>query len=178
MMKKLGESLTGLFQGKGKKWLIWLGVAGIALLGLSEWLPSARRQPETASAAAVTPGQIEQALEQRLTALLEQVEGVGTCRVMVTLESDVQAVYAADSSTSAATAADGAASQAATETFLTVQTDTGPVGLRLTEIQPTVRGVAVACDGGDDPAVREQVAGLVTTALHLSSRRVYVVKQK
>ena len=83
-------------------------------------------------------------------------------------EAFAQAVYAANTVTSADTA---------TENYLTVDTETGPVGLLLTRIQPTVKGVAVVCDGGDDPTVCARVTQVVATAFHISDRRVCVVKQ-
>ena len=153
--------------------LLVLGLAGILLIALSEWLPSRRTTEESASVT-LTEAQVEQALERRITALLRAVEGVGFCRVMVTLESGTRMVYAADAVSS--TGADGAASLS--ESYLTVDTDAGPVGLLLTRIQPTVKGVAVVCDGGDSDAVRQRVIQVVSTAFHISERRVCVVKQE
>ena len=122
----------------------------------------------------LTETQVEQALEKRIAALLREVEGVGSCRVMVTLESGTRTVYAADATSSVG--ADGAT--AYSESYLTVDTDAGPVGLLLTRIQPTVKGVAVVCDGGGDATVQQRVMQVVTTAFHISERRVCVVKQE
>lgn len=159
------------------KWmrlLIWLGLVGILLIAVSEWMPSRRQEAEEDTSAALTATQVEQALEQRITTLLRQVEGVGSCRVMVTLESDVQTVYATD--TVSAVGADESTSYS--EHYLTVDTDEGPVGLLLTHLQPTVKGVAVVCNGGDDPVVQQRVIQVVSTAFHISERRVCVVKQE
>lgn len=174
-MERDGISKLWKRWGKDKllRLLLWVGLAGMALIALSEFLPS-RDKAQSNVSVTLTASQVEQALEQRVTALLRQVEGVGSCRVMVTLESDAQAVYAADTVSSAQT--DGAT--AFSESYLTVDTDTGPVGLLLTRIQPTVKGVAVVCDGGDSDAVRQQVIQVVSTAFHISERRVCVVKQK
>ena len=154
--------------------LIWVGLVGMVLIAVSEWIPSRKDNAEESSSATLTATQVEQALEKRITALLREVEGVGTCRVMVMLESDTQTVYAADTVT--ATGADGSSSYS--EHYLTVDTDDGPVGLLLTHLQPTVKGVAVVCDGGGDPAVQERVIRVVSTAFHISERRVCVVKQE
>lgn len=152
--------------------LVVLGVAGMVLIALSEWLP--RRSADTAPAAVtVTATQVEQALEQRISDLLSSVEGVGRCRVMVTLESGEQAVYAADTTRSA-----GDGGESASESYLTVDTDSGPVGLLITRVQPTVRGVVVVCAGAGDPAVCQRVQSVITTAFHISERRVCVVQQK
>ena len=161
-----------LHKDKTVRILLWLGVAGILLIGVSEVLPAREESPQTA--VTLTANQVEQALEQRITALLRQVEGVGGCRVMVTLESDTQAVYAAD--TVSATGADGSVSLS--EQYLTVDTANGPVGLLLTRIQPTVKGVAVVCDGGGNVAVQQRVIQVVSTAFHISERRVCVVQSE
>lgn len=150
--------------------LLWVGLAGILLIGISEWMP--RGEASDAAPIALSEGQVEQALEQRITALLREVEGVGACRVMVTLESDAQTVYAAD--TASTESADGGVSFS--EHYLTVDTADGPVGLLLTRIQPTVKGVAVVCDGGASAAVQQRVVQVVSTAFHISERRVCVVK--
>lgn len=113
-------------------------------------------------------------METRISALLRQVEGVGACRVMVTLESDVQTVYATD--TVSSVGVDGSSSLS--ENYLTVDTEAGPVGLLLTHLQPTVKGVAVVCDGGDSAVTRQRVIEVVSTAFHISERRVCVVKQE
>ena len=155
------------------RYLLWIGLAGIFLIALSEIFPREKGK-DTADSVTVSGDQVEAALEQRITALLRQVEGVGSCRVMVTLESGSRAVYAAD--TVSATGADGSVSLS--ESYLKVETDTGPVGLLLTHVQPTVKGVAVVCDGGGNAAVQQRVIQVVSTAFHISERRVCVVKQE
>ena len=151
------------------RWLFWVGLAGVLLIALTEWLPAFGKGREESFSIAVTGQQVEQALEQRITELLCSVEGVGRCRVMVTLESGAQTVYAADTRFTAAGEEQ--------TTVLRVETELGPVGLALTEIQPTVKGVAVVCDGGGSAAVCQRVTDVVTTAFHISERRVCVVKQ-
>ena len=161
-----------LHKDKTVRILLWLGVAGILLIGVSELWPAREKSPQAVTT--LTAGQVEQALEQRITALLRQVEGVGACRVMVTLESDTQSVYAAD--VVSATGADGSVSLS--EQYLTVDTANGPVGLLLTRIQPTVKGVAVVCDGGSNATVQQRVIQVVSTAFHISERRVCVVQSE
>lgn len=161
-----------LSRDKVMRLLLVLGLAGILLIALSELRPARQEEPDTT--VTLTEAQVEQALERRITTLLRQVEGVGACRVMVTLENGTQAVYAAD--TVSSTDADGSASLS--EHYLTVDTDSGPAGLLLTRIQPTVKGVAVVCEGGGDAAVCQRVIQVVATAFHISERRVCVVKQE
>lgn len=164
---------------KKRRLLVLVGVVGIALLALPELLPRGSSGANTtAGGSVVAVSDIEAAFEKRITAVLAQVEGVGECRVMVTLENTATAVYAADSTRNDAQQADGSNNASGSEEVLFVDTDTGPVGLLLTELQPSVKGVVVVCAGGADPTVREQVTQLVATAFHISSRRVCVAKQQ
>ena len=161
---------TWLTKDKRVRLLLWVGVIGILLIGASELVAPSESKDETA--VTLTAEQVERALEERITTLLRQVEGVGACRVMVTLESGSRAVYAAD--TTSSIGADG--SSAFHEQYLKVDTANGPVGLLLTQLQPTVKGVAVVCDGGGDATVQQRVMQVVSTAFHVSERRVCVVK--
>lgn len=164
MMTSLKDTINRAVKpGNGRyRWLIWVGLLGILLVGLSEWIPSSGESLPN-SPAAVSASELEQALEKRVTDLLRQMQGVGECRVMVTLEQGVQQVYATD------TAGDS------TQT-LTVTTDHGPVGLPIAQVQPVVKGVAVVCAGGGNPAVNEQVSDLITTVFHISTHRVCVTQ--
>lgn len=166
-MKQLWQKFRQLGGDRAGKIWVWIGIAGMVLIGLTEVLPD--RDTGRDTAAAVTETQVEEALEERITDLLSAVEGVGRCRVMVTLESGARSVYAADSAET---------STGTSQQVLTVDTDAGPVGLLLTRIQPTVKGVAVVCDGADDPAVCQQVTDLIAAAFHISQRRICVAKQK
>lgn len=178
MTEQLKASFRRLFsQNKDQKirLLVIVGLIGIALIALSEWLPHRESQGDEAASAGrtVSVTQVESALEERITALIRQVDGVGDCRVMVTLESGSRFVYAADQ-TYSGTADDHSSS----EKTLIVETEGGPVGLLVTEIQPSVKGVAIVCDGGGDPIVCQRVTGLVCAAFNISSGRVCVAKQQ
>ncbi len=146
-----------------RRLLVAAGLLGIALLALPELIP--RRTAAEATTPAVTATAIEQALEQRVSDLLAQVAGVGSCRVMVTLERGEQTLYATDTA-------------GTDSTVVFVDTADGPVGLPLATLTPAVKGVAVVCDGGGDETVRQQVTQLIATAFHISDRRVCVAQLK
>ncbi len=177
MTEQIKASFRRLFaQNKDKKLrlLVILGLIGVLLIALSEWLPRRpREEEEQPTGGTVSVTQVEAALEERIAALIGQVDGVGDCRVMVTLESGSRFVYAADCTYNST-----AENESGSEKTLLVETDSGPVGLLVTEIQPSVKGVAIVCDGGGDPAVCRQVTGLVSAAFNISSGRVCVAKQK
>ncbi|MBQ6848720.1 MAG: hypothetical protein IJN76_01535 [Clostridia bacterium] len=162
----LGQRFPSLGRDSVIRVLVIVGVLGMLLIALSE---CAAENPVDNPASTVTAAQIEAALETRMTDLLEEVDGVGRCRVLITLESEERAVYATDTAQSG---------DATSESYLTVDTATGPAGLLLTRIQPIVRGVVVVCAGAEDPTVCQRVRTVLVTAFHISERRICVVPQK
>ena len=61
------------------------------------------------------------------------------------------------------------------KTVVTVDAADGKEGLLVTEIQPTVRGVVVACEGAADEEVAALVTEAVKTALNITDKRVCVI---
>lgn len=164
---------------KGRRWLVVLGVAGIALLALSEWLPKSD-EPTTE---ALTAEAFVRQTEERLTALVGSIEGAGKCRVLVTLENGVEYVYATQQRVNSDRSEDTdddskrlTQKDDSERSVIVVETDGGRQGLVVTELQPTVRGVVVVCEGGDREDVRARVTEAVTVAMDLSAKRVCVTK--
>lgn len=155
------KPLARTFRNLRGKWLLLLlAAAGILLLLFGG---SASNGKETAAAptAAEESARTEAyrtALEEELTALCAQVAGVGRVTVTVTLERGERAVYAQDR-----TAAGG-------EDYVL----RGGDGLLLFRETPAVRGVAVVCTGGDDPAVQARLSELLSALLGIGRNRIAV----
>ena len=158
-----------------------IGVVGMGLILLAEWLPSGAK--ETATVPQKTAEGYRTEIEERLGVLLSGMQGVGNCQVYVTLESGVEYVYAKEqkeNSDYSENKNEGSEkvsrSDNTQENIIIIDKNGEKTGLLLTEIQPQVKGVVVVCDGGDNAAVSERVVVAVTTALNISSRRVCVTK--
>lgn len=89
-----------------------------------------------------------------------QHPGAGKCRIMVTLENGVEYVYATQQkvNTDRQEGTDGNSSKLnqrddTEESIVIVETENGRQGLLVTELQPTVKGVVIVCEGGDQPLV-------------------------
>ena len=153
-MQELVNRLKRWWQsGKGRTALMICGFAGIALLAIPELIPTST----TSTSATLDTDAFVTETENRLTALVESIEGAGSCRVMVTLENGVEYVYATEERRNS----DREEDVSGGDTRLTerddnetaailIDTENGRTGLLVTEIQPTVRGVVVVCDGGNN----------------------------
>ena len=137
---------------KGRWTLVLLGVLGLALLLLG----GGGEAEETVTPVADAESYRE-VLTAEVCALLSEVRGVGEVSVLLTLEAGESHVYAEG---------DGG--------YITA----GGEGLLLESRPPRVAGVAVVCDGGGDPAVREAVAQMLAAALGIGAHRVKVTAKK
>ena len=166
------EQIRGLFQ-KLKTDKRALLVPCLACVGALLLLLSAGGEKAAKKTAETPVQQIEQAetrLEERLTKLLSGVDGVGKLRVIVTLDSMEAYVYARDT---------GADINGGTrESVVLVGDSGGKEGLPEKLIAPSVRGVAVACEGGGSAAVRREVTALVGAALGVSANRIHVSRME
>lgn len=142
--------------------LVGIGVAGMLLLAVSAWVP-AEQAPEPADAAGTqnVAGYAEN-LESRLEEMITRMEGAGKTRVMVTLQTGEESVYATDRDVSG----DG--------TVSTSHVLVGGGALLETVATPRILGVAVICEGGGDAAVQNRVSVLVETLTGVGANHITV----
>lgn len=87
-----------------------------------------------------------ESLSTELVNMIECIENAGKAQVLLTLESSYEYVYLDDDKT-------------------------------LSKIlEPKIRGVAVACTGGNDPVVKEKVTKMLATVLSVSTNSISVSK--
>ena len=136
--------------------LVAVGLLGLVLLGVSSWLP-AKSKPETTAPMpqSTITSDYEAHLEARLQTLISNLAGAGETRVMVTLQCGEESIYA-----------DGTAASK--------HVITGGTGLVETLQTPQVQGVAVLCQGGEDPAVQTRITALVQALTGVGANHVTV----
>ncbi len=177
MRKEMFKRAAAFIKSKsGVRLIVLLGVLGLVLIVLSDVIP--KRKNVAPEAAAQTTEEYTAALEERLTSLVERIDGVGRCRVMVTLENGVKYVYASEEKTGRDHKTQGDIESQADDSetsVILVQTDDGYEGLLVTELEPTVKGVVVVCEGGGDPTVQTRVKEALTAVLNVTEKRVCVV---
>lgn len=176
------KSKGTLFGSKGSSILLFAGMAGIFLIFLSQFWPSSSSSKQTSSTTSKTNATAYAAqLEGSLRSIIGNIQGVGRVKVLVTLESGVQYVYEQNQKSTnnqTQTSGDNAQTQQNTNTEQdTVLADNGSGAqqpLIKTEMQPSVKGVVIVCDGGNDPTVQEEVLQTVMTALDLSATSISI----
>lgn len=187
--KSISDALKGLLSGdKRVRLIVALGLLGMALILLSQFLSSGssgQRDVDTATADFVSEQYIAD-LESKLTTLITGMKGVGRARVMVTLESGVQYIYAQEEKRNTDfTREQGETAEVAgrvyekenvEQKYILVDQNGTKQPVLQTELQPRVQGVVIVCDGADNVIVEQSLINVVTTALNIPSSRVCVVK--
>ena len=169
-------TFKNLFTGENRKKLTILGIAAIMLLLL---LSTRSCGGKTGSAETAAPAEdaakTEHELEERLTVLLEKIDGVNEVKVMVTLEQSSVQLYENDrkTQTDLTTDSESTTKNSVLETEV-VLAGSAKEPLKKGTVQPKVRGAAVVCGGADDPVIREKVTYTVAKALNLGISKVYV----
>jgi stage III sporulation protein AG len=163
---------VGRTNEKGNSLLLGLALLGMLLLVLASLWPQEQKQ-EQAQAEPAQSGQevladtyiYQSDLEQRLSALISQLDGAGKTTVMVTLESGEETIYALDTQS-------GQTQSQQTHVLLEDGT-----ALAQTVYLPQVQGVAVLCDGGGDVHVAARITELLSALLDLPTNHICVEKR-
>lgn len=204
-MNKLQKKMTDLLskQKFGKDSLLILILAGLLMLVIA-WPtePSGgKKKSDTAKSekedsqevmlnvAAGSDMQVdyETRLEQRLSALLREMDGVGNVRVMVTFANSGEEIPLKDVTRSDrdTTEADGDGGMRVIN-----ECDYGEVTIYVTNeegkripyivrtLEPEVIGVAVIAEGGGNPNIQKNITAVIQSLFRIDANRIIVTKMK
>ncbi len=187
-LNSLTEGIKKFFgkNDKRARIVLILGIAGIVMIGLSQFWPSGEKKTSTeiGTASADTEA-YKTKLEKRVEEMISSVKGVGNARVMITLESGIEYIYEKEQNVSSTLNEDhtqeGGAkiqqSEDSKESFIIVEDANGrKTALVRKQLEPQIQGVVIVCEGGGNAVVAKNIYDLVTTALGIGYDRVCVVK--
>lgn len=145
------------------KYVLIILLAGLILLLLPT---GSRTKAKTAQAAAVseqTQPQTIQAEEQRLTTLLQQINGAGQVQVLLSYCCSAERELPTDDSGEPTIISAGGGAQEAVE---------------LKTVSPQYLGAVVVCDGADSPQVQLAVTQAVAQFTGLSTDHISVLRKQ
>lgn len=122
--------------------------------------------------------------ESKLSEIVAGITGSKSVRIMITLESSVENIYADATKTNTALAEDGTKGESKTEQsenrekeyMIVKDADGKEQALTVAQVMPQIRGVVIVCSTGSDPTVAEAVRAAAATVLNISTKRVYVAE--
>ncbi len=165
-----------LFSGERKtKAIVLLGMVGLGCIFLSSLIPEKEKsdasESETVAEDFGDGTEYAAVLEERLESILSCIEGVGECRVMITVSGSAANTYARDSQEYA----DSESHEINCE-YVLCDNETGDSPLIEYTLNPQINGVIIACEGGEHNVVREMVYNAAEAVLNIPSNRICVVK--
>ena len=180
--KKIHEFLL---KDKFRKIIIFVGILGIALIFISGFFKTEGAKKTKSNSQNSSTKEYVFQLESSLREMVSSIKGAGNTKVLVTLENTEETVYATEEKKNKEATEDKPDGQLSKKResddcekkYITIKDADGTErALSVTQIQPTVKGVVVVCDGGDIPEVQQRVTEAIKTALNITSKRVYVTK--
>ncbi|MDD6021211.1 MAG: hypothetical protein ACI4GA_01985 [Acutalibacteraceae bacterium] len=168
MIDNIREKLRKLFEkipeSKRPIVLVVVGLIAMSAILFSSFDSKSSKDEKKTSAEAAAPSYTEET-ERKLENIISLIDGAGRCKVMVTLDTSEENIYASDIN-------DGKSE------YVVIKTSSDEGGLLLKIVQPKIRGVAVVCDGGDSYITVNNITEAVCSALGISSTKVSITKMK
>lgn len=123
-------------------------------------------------------------LEEKLTKVLSQMDGVGKVEVMLTVSDAGESVVEKDKKAESTVTSEndsGGGTRTVTEsssegTTVYIETEDGTYPYIQKEKLPTVEGVVVVAEGGENPVVVSEISESVKALLKVEAHRIRVVK--
>lgn len=170
LANKLKEYLSKLnFTGDKKRIIIAVGFIGIMLIFLSEALPSAATGKSTDSASAVDYNEYVSSLEDKTADIISSIDGVGKCKVMITLEQSDENIFAKNTDENS-----NSGSYSKKSEYVLYEDNNNDTPILVKQYFPKVKGVAVVCSGGDDVVVKEKVISSISSLFGISGTKISV----
>lgn len=157
-----------------------VGIIGILLIFLVDFTPE-----KTASVQPISTDdycrEYAADLEKRLTEIISSIEGAGQVKVMVTMETGEQYVYArtekTDNDYTQRSQQDITEKQVYQSDYIIIENINGEKqALTETTLQPQIKGVAVVCSGADDIKVVKNITEMVSVVTNVPTNRICVIK--
>jgi len=162
--RKLKDKFFEKIPEKYKKILIiLLGVCVILLALLPNKINSTENKNESEDDLSVS--QYINETEEKLSELILNIENAGKNEVMITVQYGKENIYATDINTQKSE-------------YVIIGKNSDETGLLVKTAEPIIRGVAVCCEGGDNPKVQLAITTTVCSLLGISSNNVSITKMK
>ena len=173
IVKQFGQSWSKISPKVRQNLPIWLGMVGILLIFLSSISPQTENQQQEPT----SPLHQTQELEQQLKQLISSIEGVGEVKVMLTLDTENEQIYAQDKTIESNRSPQGDTIRQQSNHVI-LGNGSGQQPLVETTYLPQVRGVAVVCQGAENITVVSRITDAISVVLDLPASRICVTKMK
>ena len=173
MANEIKKFVGEIVNTKDKKQIIIIvAFIGVALILLSELMPAnSTNQSKSNQDTPYDYTEYTKDLEKKTTDFISSIEGVGRCKVMITLDVSDESVYAKNIDE---TRENGSYSK--NSEYVLYEENNNDTPILVKQYFPKVKGVAVTCNGGDDVVVREKIVSGISSLFGIPSTKISVSK--
>lgn len=114
-------------------------------------------------------------LEEKVTEIIESIDGAGKAKVMITLSETTEYIYATNDKNTRKSN-DTNDDNTNENDYVIIERDNNDTGLLIKTIEPKVRGVAIVCEGGNNSTVQNQIYSAISAVLNISTSRISISK--
>ncbi len=174
-MNSFWEKLTGILKAGKIKIIIFIGLLGIVLIFLSEFISSdePEKSTEIKSNTSASYETYAQDMERKLKNILEKIEGVGKAEVMITVSGTEEYIYAQEEKVK-----NGERDFSSESQYVMIGSGSEKHALLKKVVNPQISGVVIICEGGDSNIVKEKVYSSISAVFDIPSNQIYVTKLK
>lgn len=116
-----------------------------------------------------------QTLETKIEEIISSIDGAGKTKVMITLSETTEYIYAKNESNQNKSSNDSLNTDFEND-YVIIEQNNEDSGLLVKTIEPKIRGVAIVCEGGDNPTVQQNIYLTVSAVLNVSTARISISK--
>ncbi|MBR3148801.1 MAG: hypothetical protein IKF64_01405 [Eubacterium sp.] len=167
-LKELAEKLRS--SDKRLKIAVIIGLVGILLIGISEALPKSDTETKKSD---TSYAEFTDNLEKKTCDVLSSIDGVGECKVMITLKNSNESIFAKNNQENS-----NGSNYSSESEYVLYKGENGEEPMLIKEYYPEVKGVVVVCSGADNVTVRENVINCVSSLYGIPSTKISVSKLK
>lgn len=169
-LKSIGEVINKKFKKDKKTAIITLiGFSLMFAILVSEFLPL--NSDEKTDDTKVEYSDYCQTMESKIEAIVQSIDGAGEAQVMITLAETTEYIYAKNVDFNSNEKDNNSNSE-----YIIINIDDNDTGLLVKTIEPKIRGVAIVCEGGDNPTVQQQIYSAVSVVLNINTSKISISK--
>lgn len=166
---EIKEKLQSIIKGDKKtRVFIIIAFVGVILILLSESIP--HNTSKTVQSTDLKTSYVTN-LEKKTESIIGSIYGVGKCKVMITIKSTNETVYAQNSDISS-----NSGNYSEKYEYVFYDGNNGDEPVLIKEYMPQVQGVAVVCEGGNNPQVAENIMSAVSSLFEISTSKISISK--
>ncbi len=175
-MNELLQNLKEIKLNKRNKGLLVVCILAVLFLAVTEISSGVSEEKVITDSETISATEYIKSTEKQLKAILEKIDGAGEVRVMITLESSYENVYAkAYENENHKT--DKTTDDNFKEEYVVVKNGSSNEECLLLKVyEPEIKGVAVVCRGGDRNSVKKAITETICALFNISTAKVSVTK--